>query len=152
METVALGCAGVSPYLAGMRYQRAESPALLNGFDAAHRFFKSCFGSDDDSLERLWVAHLDEAARCIHLEQYEGDRWSADVPIRSIISDAARLGSAGLLLAHNHPSGDSSPSQADCRATRSLAMAGEAIDLVVVDHMIFAKGNGCCSMRRMGLL
>jgi DNA repair protein RadC len=135
-----------------MRYQRAESPALLNGFEAAHRFFKSCFSSDDGSQERLWVAHLDETARCIHLEQYEGDRWSADVPVRSIISDAARLGSAGILLAHNHPSGDSSPSQADCRATRALAMAGEPMDLVVVDHLIYARGNGCCSMRRMGLL
>jgi len=135
-----------------MRHQRAESPALLNGFDAAHRFFKSCFGSDDPFHERLWVAHLDEAARCIHLERYEGDRWSADVPVRSIIADAARLGSAGVVLAHNHPGGDPSPSQADCRATRTLAMAGEAIDLIVVDHLIYAKGSDCRSMRRLGLL
>ena len=135
-----------------MRYQRAESPALLNGFEAAHGFFRSCFGSGDPSQERLWVAHLDETARCIHLERYEGDRWSADVPVRSIISDASRLGSARIVLAHNHPSGDPSPSQADCRATRALAMAGEPIDLVVVDHLIYAKGDDCRSMRRLGYL
>ena len=135
-----------------MRYQRAESPALFNGFEAARQFFASCFTSDDRTHERLWVAHLDEAAQCIHLERYEGDEWSAKVPIRAIVADAARLGSMGVVLAHNHPSGDPSPSQADCRATRALARAGEIIDLAVVDHLIFAKGAACRSMRRMGLL
>lgn len=98
------------------------------------------------------MAHLDETARCIHLERYEGDRWSADLPVRSIVSDAARLGSAGIVLAHNHPSGDPSPSQADCRATRALASAGEALDLIVVDHLIYARGDDCRSMRRLGYL
>jgi DNA repair protein RadC len=135
-----------------MRYQRAESPALLNGFDAAYRFFASCFSAEDRSHERLWVAHLDEEARCIELERYEGDESSADVPIRSIVADAARLGTAGVVLAHNHPSGDPSPSRADCRATRALARAGETIDLAIVDPLIFAHGKDCRSMRRMGLL
>ena len=84
-----------APTYLAMRYQRAESPAQLNGFEAASRFFKSCFAKDDSTRERLWVAHVDESARCIHLERYEGDRWSAEMPVRSIISDAARLGSAG---------------------------------------------------------
>ena len=135
-----------------MRYQRAESPAQLNGFDAARRFFTSCFTAEDRSHERLWVAHLDESARCIHLERYDGDESSADVPVRSIVADAARIGSAGVVLAHNHPSGDPSPSVADCRATRTMALAGESIDLIVVDHLIFANGTDCRSMRRMGLL
>ena len=135
-----------------MRYQRAESPAQLNGFDAAQQFFASCFTAEDRSHERLWVAHLDGSARCIHLERYDGDESSADVPVRSIVADASRIGSAGVVLAHNHPSGDPSPSLADCRATRTLALAGETIDLMVVDHLIFAAGRDCCSMRRMGLL
>jgi DNA repair protein RadC len=74
------------------------------------------------------------------------------LPIRRIIADAARLGSAGILLAHNHPSGDPTPSAADCRATRTLARAAEAIDLTVLDHIIFATRDKCTSMRRMGLL
>jgi DNA repair protein RadC len=69
-----------------------------------------------------------------------------------IVADAARLGTAGVVLAHNHPSGDPSPSRADCRATRALARAGETIDLAIVDHLIFAHGKDCRSMRRMGLL
>lgn len=73
------------------------------------------------------------------------------MPVRDIIVDAARLGSAGVVLAHNHPSGDARPSGADCRATRKLARAAEALDLAVIDHLIFA-GRDCSSMRRMGLL
>ena len=135
-----------------MRYQRVESPALLNGHDAARRFFASCFDEEKDAaVERLWVAHVDRSAQCIHLERFEGEAASVGLPVRSIVAEAARLGSAGVVLAHNHPSGDAEPSTADCRATRALSQAGEAIDLTVLDHLIFADGD-CLSMRRMGLL
>jgi DNA repair protein RadC len=60
-------------------------------------------------------------------------------------------GSAGIILAHNHPSGDSTPSESDCRATRRLACAAEALDCAIVDHLVFAGGD-CSSFRRMGLL
>lgn len=134
-----------------MRYQRAESPALLNGHEAARRFFASCFQSGDRSREKLLVAHVDGAARCIHVEEYEGEPDAVEMPVRSIIVDAARLGSAGVVLAHNHPSGDARPSDGDYRATRKLARAGEAIDLIILDHLVFAGGD-CSSMRRMGYL
>lgn len=134
-----------------MRIQRAESPALLNGHGAARRFFASCFKSADRETERLWVAHVDGAARCLHLQPYDGEPESVPMPVRDIIIDAVRLGSSGIVLAHNHPSGDARPSSADCRATRKLALAGEAIDLALLDHLIFA-GRDCASMRRMGLL
>jgi len=134
-----------------MRYQRAESPALLNGHEAARRFFASCFKTEDRSREQLLVAHVDSAARCIHVEQYDGETAWVGMPVRQIMADAARFGSAGIVLAHNHPSGDAKPSDADYRATRKLARAGEAIDLAILDHLIFA-GPDCGSMRRMGLL
>jgi DNA repair protein RadC len=77
---------------------------------------------------------------------------SVALPVRSIVADASRLGSVGVVLAHNHPSGDAQPSVADCRATRALSQAGEAIDLTVLDHLIFGADGHCNSMRRMGLL
>ena len=135
-----------------MRYQRAETPALLNGHEAARRFFASCFAPEDAATARLWVAHLDQAAQCIHLDRFEGEAASVGLPVRSIVADAVRLGSVGVVLAHNHPSGDARPSAADCRATRALSQAGEAIDLTVLDHLIFAADGQCHSMRRMGLL
>ena len=134
-----------------MRFQRAESPALLNGHEAARRFFSSCFRMQADARERLWVAHVDDAARCLRVECYEGQPESVGMPIREIILDAARCGSSGLVLAHNHPSGDARPSDADCCATRKLSRAAEALDVAILDHLIFAGGD-CSSMRRMGLL
>ena len=135
-----------------MQYQRVESPALLNGHQAAREFFASCFAGTAESRERLLVAHLDAQAQCIHVSEHDGDPSSVALPVRSIIADAARLGSSGVVLAHNHPSGDATPSKADCRATRALAQAGEPLDLVILDHLIFARGDACSSMRRMGLL
>ena len=132
-----------------MRYQRAESPALLNGHEAARRFFAASF--DNQSAEQLLVAHVDGATRCLHVDQYDGHSAEVGLPVRDIVAEAVRLGSAGVIIAHNHPSGDPQPSDADYRATRKLARAGETIDLAVLDHLIFA-GRNCSSMRRMGLL
>lgn len=134
-----------------MHYERTQVAAALTGHDAARRFFSTCFGAGPANRERLWVAHVDSAARCLHLESYEGGSESVEMPVREIIVDAARLGSAGVMLAHNHPSGDSSPSREDCAATQRLARAGEAIDLTILDHLVFA-GDACSSMRRLGLL
>ena len=134
-----------------MRYQRAEPPLKLDGLDAARTFFASCFADSDPMRETLWVAHLDDQARCLHLSHHDGSEVGAPFPLRTIIADAALHGSAGVVLAHNHPSGDATPSETDRRVTRRLAQAGEALALTVVDHVIFA-GNECRSFRRMGLL
>jgi len=67
------------------------------------------------------------------------------------IADAANLGSAGIVLAHNHPSGDARPSDSDFRATRRLAVAAEAIDCSVLDHLVFGASD-CTSMRQLGYL
>lgn len=117
-------------------------PLKLDGLEAARRFFASCFADTDPSRESLWVAHLDREARCLHVSHHDGGPASAQFPIRTIIADAALHGSAGVVLAHNHPSGDARPSESDRRATRRLAEAAQAIDLTVVDHVIFA-GWGC---------
>lgn len=134
-----------------MRYQRAEHPLKLDGLAAAREFFAGCFADSDPARESLWVAHLDDQARCLHLSRHDGDESGADFPIREIIADAAAHGSAGIVLAHNHPSGDPSPSASDCRATRRLATVAEAMDCTVLDHLVFA-GADCSSFRRLGLL
>jgi DNA repair protein RadC len=134
-----------------MRYQRAELPLKLDGLEAARRFFAGCFGEGEGDRESVWVAHVDGEARCLHLARYQGDESGADLPVRSIVRDAALHGSAGILLAHNHPSGDPRPSDADCRATRRLAVAAEALDCSILDHLVFG-GEKCSSFRRLGLL
>jgi DNA repair protein RadC len=134
-----------------MRYQRAEHPLKLDGLVAARAFFADCLKSSDPRQERLWVAHVDDQSRCLHLSHHDGSEGSTDFPLKAIIADAARHGSAGIVLAHNHPSGDARPSEADCRVTRRLASAAEALDCTILDHLIFA-GDDCTSLRRLGYL
>ncbi len=134
-----------------MLQQRAESPLRLNGLDQARRFFAGCLAEADPSLEHVWVAHVDDHAHCLHLTRHDGHADGAELPIREIIADAARHGTKGLILAHNHPSGDPSPSANDKRITRRLAVVGEAMDVAILDHLVIAGGE-CRSMRQMGLL
>ena len=134
-----------------MRYQRAENPLQLDGLSAAKAFFAGCFAESDPTRECLWVAHVDAKARCVHVSRHDGDETGAGFPLRDIIADAAEHRSSGILMAHNHPSGDPWPSDSDCRATRRLASAAEALDCAVLDHLVFA-GDRCTSFRRIGLL
>ena len=134
-----------------MFHQRAEPPIRLDGIRAAQSFFESCLADSDPSRESLWVAHVDDDARCLHVTSHEGDESGAHFPMKSILEDALRHRSSGIVLAHNHPSGDARPSESDCKLTRRLASAAEAIDCTVVNHLVFA-GEQCTSLRRMGLL
>ena len=134
-----------------MRYQRAEIPVKFTGLAAARDFFARCFAEEQQGRESLWVAHLDGEARCVHLSRHAGDARGVDFPLREIVIDAAHYCSSALLLAHNHPSGQSNPSDSDLRVTRRLASVAEALDCRLLDHLVFA-GERCTSMRRLGLL
>jgi DNA repair protein RadC len=134
-----------------MFHQRAESPLRLDGLDQARRFFAGCMAEADPTQEHLWVAHVDDDSRCLHMTRHDGQADGADLPIRTIVADAVRLGSTGLILAHSHPSGDPTPSATDKRITRRLAVVGEAMDVAILDHLVMAGGE-CRSMRQMGLL
>ena len=134
-----------------MRHQRAERPLKLDGFAAARDFFAGCFAEAVAARESLFVAHVDKQLNCIHLTRHYGNEVETALPVRSIIADAARCGSAGIILGHTHPSGDPRPSRSDCLATRRLAGAADGLDCTVLDHLVFA-GDDCTSMRRLGLL
>ena len=134
-----------------MRYQRAELPLTIAGLAAARDFFAGCIADSNPRHEHLFVAHLDGESRCVHLSRHAGDETGADFPIRDIVADAAAHGSAAIVLAHNHPSGDPRPSEADKRVTRRLATATEALDCTLLDHLVFGGGE-CSSLRQLGYL
>ena len=134
-----------------MRYQRAETPLKLDGLAAARSFFAGCLADSDPAVEQLWVAHTDDQARCVHVSHHSGDERGAEFPLTVIIADALAHGSAGIVLAHNHPSGDARPRDSVGRATRRLAVAAEAIDCTLLDHLVFGGGD-CSSLRQLGYL
>lgn len=104
------------------------------------------------TCETMLVAHLDAGRRLLKLVQEDSaSEDHIDMPIRAIVSDALRLGSAGLLIAHCHPSGDPSPSEADIAATRGLAQMLSQLGIALHDHLIWGGGEWK-SFRALGLL
>jgi len=70
---------------------------------------------------------------------------------REIMKRALELGATALILCHNHPSGDPTPSQADVDMTKAIIAAGKTFSIVIHDHIIVSK-NGTSSFKTMGLL
>lgn len=103
------------------------------------------------SAERLIVAHLDRSGQVLGLSEAGGAPDHVELPIRAIVRDALAVDAAAIILAHNHPSGDPSPSERDKATTRQLAEVAGALGLTLRDHLIFA-GKDCRSLRAMGLL
>ena len=132
-----------------MRYQRAELPLKLDGLNAARDFFAGCLAESDASPDSLWVAHVDEQSRCLHLSCHRSDEATNDLPIARIIADAAAHGSAGIVLARR--SADPQPTKDDCGRTQRLAAAAESLDCTILDHLLFAGGR-CTSLRQLGCL
>ena len=106
----------------------------------------------DSPGEALAIAHLGAGRELIDLVVIEPTaRDHIDLPVRRIVEDALRLGASGLVLAHNHPSGDAQPSWDDIESTRELAETASRLGIRLHDHLIFA-GEERCSLRALGLL
>jgi DNA repair protein RadC len=104
------------------------------------------------TVERVRVLHLNSRNMLIRDElTAEGSIDQAVIHVREVIRRAMDLGSAALILVHNHPSGDPSPSRADIQLTRDIAEAGRKLGITVHDHIIIGA-NGHSSMRTSGLL
>lgn len=77
---------------------------------------------------------------------------SSCVHPRELFKFAILSNAAGLILAHNHPSGDPTPSREDEEVTRRLAEAGRLLGIEVLDHVIVGAGGSFLSMKEKGLL
>ena len=102
--------------------------------------------------EELWVLFLDSRNHLLS-EEAMGFGTIDEAPVypREIIRRALEVGATALILAHNHPSGDASPSSADVRITTRLAIAANELNIIVHDHLIVAR-SGTASFRAMGFL
>ena len=72
---------------------------------------------------------------------YVGNVAGTSVRIAELFTEAVRRNAPGILLAHNHPSGDPSPSGDDLRTTKDAAAAGKLLGIEVVDHLVFGAGR-----------
>ena len=102
--------------------------------------------------ERVRVLHLNSKNRLIRDELVsEGSIDQAAIYTREVIKRALALGSAAIILVHNHPSGDSSPSRQDIAITKDISDAARTLGIAVHDHIIIGK-DGHTSFRSQGLI
>jgi DNA repair protein RadC len=83
-------------------------------------------------------------------EVYKGSVNSTQVRVGELLRDAVREGCPALILVHNHPSGDPTPSPDDVDITRQLVEAGRLLGIDVLDHIVIAR-QGIVSLREQGL-
>jgi len=110
-----------------------------------------------DSDKEMCVAILLSSRN--HIKGYNlvsiGSNNASIVEPREVFRPAIISASSAIVLCHNHPSGDSTPSSEDIRITRKLIEAGKIIDIKILDHVIIGKttpdNQGFCSMRESGI-
>lgn len=105
-----------------------------------------------EGIERVRILFLNARNMLIRDEpMWEGSIDESAVYVREIMRRALDLGATALILAHNHPSGDPSPSQQDIRITRDIIEAGRHLRITVHDHVIIGA-RGHSSLKAMGLI
>jgi len=101
--------------------------------------------------EELWVMLLDTRNRVLRIDTiYRGSLNSSQVRVGELYKNAIRRAAAAIIVVHNHPSGDPTPSPDDVAVTRAIVQAGKLLDIEVLDHLIIGSGQ-YVSLKERGL-
>ena len=120
--------------------ERHENVNLLANSEASINLFKERLYKNDK--ERFEVAYLNSANHIISVEtMFEGTLDGASVYKREILIRCMELKALSVILAHNHPSGESNPSPTDITLTEQIREALSLINIRLLDHIIVGKGK-----------
>ncbi len=125
-----------------------ERPAINSPADAAALVQYEMSALEQ---EHLRVLLLDRRNRVLEVvEIYRGSVNSSQVRVGEIFKEAIRKNASGLVVVHNHPSGDPTPSPDDVAVTRAIIQAGKLLDVDVLDHLVIGQGRWV-SLKERGL-
>jgi DNA repair protein RadC len=157
----ALGAAGLGcDEIAGIKFVRETALRLLRSelrerpvVNSWDKLVDYCTAQIAYSkVEELHILFLDRKNALIKDErQQRGTVGFTPVCTREIIRRGLDLGASALILVHNHPSGDPTPSPADIKTTKEIAKAAAIFDIAVHDHLIIGHGRHA-SLRDLGLI
>ena len=103
-------------------------------------------------VEEFHILFLDRRNVLItHERQQRGTIDQAPVYVREVVKRALELGASGIIMVHNHPSGDPTPSRADIEVTKQVAKAAAPLGVTLHDHIVIGR-HGHTSLRTMGVL
>ncbi|HQN04885.1 MAG TPA: DNA repair protein RadC [Anaerolineaceae bacterium] len=102
--------------------------------------------------ENLWILLLNTRCKMIGLVKlYQGTINSSNVRMAEVFKEAVKKNAASIILVHNHPSGDPTPSTEDIVFTRSAIAAGQNLEIEVHDHLVIGGIGRYVSLREKGL-
>lgn len=126
--------------LAHRTVQRGEDGEVVSTPDAAARALQPYFAHLD--REEVKVALLSRKHRLLAVvDVYAGNVAGTSVRIGELFTEAIRRNAPAIVLGHNHPSGDPTPSADDVRTTRDAVAAGRLLGIDVLDHIVFGAGR-----------
>lgn len=115
----------------------------FNNPETIAEFMLNQIGTKEAAEEYVYVLCLDNRNHLTGLfEASHGSVNSAMFPVREICQKALMLGAVNMIITHNHPGGDPTPSKEDMAATQRIKEAGGIIDVQVLDHIITAGVTG----------
>jgi DNA repair protein RadC len=125
-----------------------DKPIIHTPEDAA-AFVQYEMGAFEE--EHLRTILLDTRNRVIKMaELYKGSLNTSVIRVGEVFRDAIRANAASIIVVHNHPSGDPTPSPEDVAVTRAIIDAGELLNIDVLDHLVIGK-RSFVSMKAKGL-
>ncbi len=121
------------------REEAEEKPVIKSPADAANLVLYDMLGL---LQENLWVILLDTRNQVLKIEKlYKGSLNSSTVRVGELFKAALTNSAASIILVHNHPSGDPTPSPEDIALTRAAREAGRLLDVEVLDHIVIGQNN-----------
>jgi DNA repair protein RadC len=125
-----------------------ERPQITSPADAANLLMLEMGHLEQEHLRLLL---LDTKNRVLASPTiYKGNVNTSVIRVSELFREAIRHNSVALIIAHNHPSGDPTPSPEDVRVTRQIFEAGKLLDVEVLDHLIIGQGH-YVSLKERGL-
>ena len=129
---------------------RIEGRPILSSWDALGDYLSAAMAHS--AVEEVRVLFLNAKNMLLANEAlWRGSVDEAAVHVREVIARAIALGATAIIIVHNHPSGDPSPSSQDIRLTKDLVEAGRHMKITVHDHVIVGS-QGRSSLKAMGLI
>ncbi|MEK7312009.1 MAG: DNA repair protein RadC [Chloroflexota bacterium] len=126
----------------------AEKPTINSPADAANVIMYEMRALDQEVVK---VLLLDTRNRLIAVvEVYRGSLNTSMIRVGELFREAVKQSAASIIVAHNHPSGDPSPSPDDVAVTRMMVEAGRLLDIPVHDHIVIGQ-NRFVSLKERGL-
>ncbi len=118
------------------------SPRVLSSPEAAALLAVDLLKEHDDDKEHFWAVFLNAQNHYLmHTEVSVGTLSASLVHPREVLGPALREGASSLILIHNHPSGDPTPSREDLKLTRQIVDGANLLDIRLHDHLIIGNGT-----------